>query len=72
MDTTVCHALRYPTLMSYFPIFLKQLHYGATYGPSQARQTVISSVGGNISAFLAQKHPRSSLNRFPSNKEKLT
>ena len=28
-----------------FPIFLQQLNYAATYGPSQARWTVISSVG---------------------------
>ena len=29
-----------------FSIFLQQRHYAATYGPSQARRTVISSVVG--------------------------
>ena len=63
---------RNPILRLDFPIFLQQLHYNATYGPSQARQTVTSSVGGNFSAFLAQKLLRSSLDRFPANKKKLT
>ncbi|KEH17245.1 hypothetical protein MTR_0030s0430 [Medicago truncatula] len=43
---------------TFFITLDEQLHYGATYGPSQARQTVISSVGGNFSTFLAQKLPR--------------
>ena len=72
MAMTVRHKLRNPTLRSDFPIFLQQLHYDATYGPSQARRTVTSSVGGNFSAFVAQKLPRSSIDRFPANKEKLT
>ncbi|TMW98904.1 hypothetical protein EJD97_003319 [Solanum chilense] len=41
------------TNRSDFPIFLQQLHYDVTYGPSQARRTVIGPVGGNFSAFLA-------------------
>ena len=36
----------YSHTWSNFPIVLQQLHYAATYGPSQARRTVISSVGG--------------------------
>ena len=43
---TVHHELRNPTLRSDFPIFLQHLHYDATYGQSQARRTVVSSVGG--------------------------
>ena len=61
-----------PTLGSDFPIFLQHLNYDATYEPSQDRRTVTGPVGGNFSAFLAQKHPRSSLDKFPANKEKLT
>ena len=47
-----------PHTWSDFPIFFQQLHYAATYRPSQARRTVICSVGGlfcisslKISAF---------------------
>ena len=69
---TVHHELRNPTLRSDFPIFLPQLHYDSKYGPSRERWTFRRSVGGNFSAFFAQKLPRSSLDRFPPNKEKLT
>ena len=72
MAMTVRHELLDPTLRSDFPIFLQQLHYVAAYGPSQARRTVISSIGGNFSAFFAKKLACSSLDRFPANKEKLT
>ena len=34
VDMKVRHELRNPTLRSDFPIFLQQLHYDATYGPS--------------------------------------
>ena len=44
------HKLRNPT-WSDFPIFLQQLLYAATYGPSQARRTIISSVGGLFCIF---------------------
>ena len=49
--------------LSDFPIFLQQLLYAATYGPSQARRTVISSVGGLFCNFRS-KSPRSALDRF--------
>ena len=64
---TVRHELCNPTLRSDFPIFLQQLHHGATYEPSQARRTVTSSVGCSFSAFLAQKLLCSSLDRIPTN-----
>ncbi|TMX04012.1 hypothetical protein EJD97_012038 [Solanum chilense] len=69
---TVLHEHCNPTLRSDFPIFLQQLHYNATYGPSQARRTVTGPVGGNFFAFLAQKLPHSYLDRFLANKEKFT
>ena len=69
---TVHHDLRNPTLRSHFPIFLQQLHYGATYGPSQARQTITNPVAGSFSAFLGQKLSCSSLNRFSAKNEKIT
>ena len=69
---TIRHELCNPTLRSYFPIFLQQLHYDTTYRTSEARRTVKSPIGGNFSAFLAQKHSFSSLDKFPINEEKLT
>ena len=69
---TVHHELPNPTLTSDFPIFLQQFHYDATYGPSKVLRTVTGLVGCNFYAFLAQKLLRSSLEKFPAYKEKLT
>ena len=72
VSMTVRHELFNLRLSSNFSIFLHQLHYDATYGPSEAWRTMTSSVGGNFFAFHAQKLPRSSLDRIPANKDKLT
>ena len=69
---TVRHEFCNPTLRPDFPIFLQQLHFEATYGPSQDRQTITNSIGCNFSAFPAQKHLRSSLDKFPASNAKLT
>ena len=50
METMVCHALCNPT--QEFSIFLQQLHYDATYGPSRTRRTVTIFVGGTFLYFL--------------------
>lgn len=75
--TTDRHKLRNPTLCLTCPSSFQQLHYAASYGPSQERRTVISSVGGlfcisllKISAFSFEQISCKTKRNLNKNKHK--